>query len=143
MTIHSHIEGEFHGFDGESVFKLDNGQVWQQSVYKYNYHYAYRPAVVIKPNSTGSYVISIEGMNDTVEVQQIQIVTEGRITSKFEGFNHGMKFQFQNGQVWEQTEGKYKYRYAHLPNAMVIDGVNGRQISVEGVDDLVKVRKVN
>lgn len=30
----SRIEGEFQGWQGESVYKLTNGQVWKQSRYK-------------------------------------------------------------------------------------------------------------
>ncbi|HHT9138744.1 MAG TPA: hypothetical protein ACFYEK_16055 [Candidatus Wunengus sp. YC60] len=42
-VIESHIEGDFEGWEGETIFKLDNGQIWQQSSYDYTYHYAYHP----------------------------------------------------------------------------------------------------
>ncbi len=29
--------GTFNGWDGETIFNLDNGQVWQQSQYDYMY----------------------------------------------------------------------------------------------------------
>src|SRR6202044_232769 len=32
-AIESSISGEFHGWDGETIFKLDNGQIWQQAEY--------------------------------------------------------------------------------------------------------------
>src|SRR5665648_304740 len=41
--IESHIQGEFNGWDGETIFKLDNGEVWQQASYAYMYSYKYHP----------------------------------------------------------------------------------------------------
>lgn len=36
-AIESEIEGEFNGWDGETIFKLTNGQIWQQAEYDYEY----------------------------------------------------------------------------------------------------------
>jgi hypothetical protein len=46
-VIESSIDGEFKGWDGSTIFKLSNGQIWQQSSYAYMYHYAYNPPVLI------------------------------------------------------------------------------------------------
>ncbi len=43
LVKESRIEGEFEGWSGDGVYKLDNGQVWQQAHYKYRYKYMYRP----------------------------------------------------------------------------------------------------
>ena len=51
-VIESRIAGRFTGWNGNSTYALENGQIWQQSVYKYLYKYAYRPEVIIY--STGS-----------------------------------------------------------------------------------------
>src|SRR5260221_425800 len=45
--IESRIEGEFTGWQGESEYRLTNGQVWKQSAYKYKYKYSNRPEVII------------------------------------------------------------------------------------------------
>lgn len=34
-VIESRIEGEFEGWDGDTIFELENGQIWQQSSYAY------------------------------------------------------------------------------------------------------------
>ncbi|MDR0881742.1 MAG: hypothetical protein LBP55_04270, partial [Candidatus Adiutrix sp.] len=34
-AIESQIDGTFEGWSGETVFKLTNGQIWQQSSYAY------------------------------------------------------------------------------------------------------------
>jgi hypothetical protein len=52
-VLESKIDGEFNGWEGESTYQLTNGQVWQQSRYKYQYKYAYRPDVLIYPSSDG------------------------------------------------------------------------------------------
>jgi hypothetical protein len=46
-VLESRIDGEFTGWSGETIFRLQNGQVWQQSSYAYRYKYAYSPRVVI------------------------------------------------------------------------------------------------
>jgi hypothetical protein len=47
IVTEGHIDGAFHGWDGKTLFLLTNGQIWQQAIYAYWYHYAYRPAVEI------------------------------------------------------------------------------------------------
>jgi hypothetical protein len=46
-AIDTYIDGEFKGWEGETIYKLDNGEIWQQSTYHYHYHYAYHPEVII------------------------------------------------------------------------------------------------
>ena len=46
-AIESQIEEKFEGWSGETIFKLVNGSIWQQSSYAYYYHYIFRPKVVI------------------------------------------------------------------------------------------------
>ncbi len=69
-VIESNITGEFKGWDGNTVFHLDNGQQWKQSEYAYTYHYAYRPEVIIYNTGT-EYLLSVEGMKDTISVRRI------------------------------------------------------------------------
>jgi len=64
------IISEFNGFDGESVFEFNNGQVWKQAEYKYAYHYAYRPEANVR-NSGNGFVLQVEGMDETVLVRRI------------------------------------------------------------------------
>jgi len=66
-VIESCMEGDFEGWEGETIFKLDNGQIWQQSSYAYTYHYAYRPEVLIYKTS-GGYKMKVEGVDETIYV---------------------------------------------------------------------------
>jgi hypothetical protein len=71
QVIESQIDGDFKGWDGETIFKLTNGQIWQQSSYAYMYHYAYGPEVTIyKVN--GRFKMKVEGVEDTIEVVRIK-----------------------------------------------------------------------
>jgi len=70
-VIESEIEGDFKGWDGETVFKLTNGQIWQQVEYDYEYEYAYRPKVLIY-NTAGGYKMKVEGMDDTIYVKRLK-----------------------------------------------------------------------
>jgi hypothetical protein len=69
--LETHIKGTFRGWKNDAVFKLVNGQTWEQSKYAYRYHYAYRPAVIIIRTGSG-YEMSVEGMDDTVPVKRIK-----------------------------------------------------------------------
>lgn len=52
-VIESQIDGTFEGWQGDSKYRLTNGQVWQQSAYKYQYKYAYRPVAIVYRTSGG------------------------------------------------------------------------------------------
>jgi hypothetical protein len=54
LAIESHIDGAFNGWDDQTIYKLDNGQIWQQSIYHYHYHYAFHPGIVIYKSASGA-----------------------------------------------------------------------------------------
>jgi hypothetical protein len=67
-VIETQIDGDFEGWTGDTVFKLTNGQVWQQATYAYNYHYAYRPKVMIYKGDSG-YMMKVEDVDDAIHVK--------------------------------------------------------------------------
>ncbi len=71
QVIETNIDGEFEGWEGETIFKMMNGSIWQQSSYAYTYHYAYMPDVIIY-RKAGSYYMKVEGVNDEIQVRQIR-----------------------------------------------------------------------
>jgi hypothetical protein len=70
-TVESTITSDFNGWDGETIFKLDNGQIWQQTEYDYSYSYAYRPEVTIYPVSGGCRM-KVEDEDETILVRRIK-----------------------------------------------------------------------
>lgn len=70
-VIESQINGDFNGFEGETILKLMNGQIWQQSEYYYHYHYSYMPNVVIY--NTGSiFKMKVDGVDRAVGVIKLK-----------------------------------------------------------------------
>jgi len=70
-VVNTFIKGEFEGWGGETIFLLDNGQIWQQSNYAYIYHYAYRPEVMIIKVS-GSWKMKVDGVDEMVDVIRLK-----------------------------------------------------------------------
>jgi hypothetical protein len=70
-VIETCIDDDFEGWDGETIFKLCNGQIWQQSEYAYTYHYAYRPDVIIYKSGSG-YRLKVEGVAETIGIVRIK-----------------------------------------------------------------------
>lgn len=70
--IQSRYKGEFTGWDGKTVFPLENGQVWQQIESGRMAWKATNPMITIKRGFMGSYMLSVEGVNKTVRVKRIE-----------------------------------------------------------------------
>jgi hypothetical protein len=71
-AIQSRYVGEFRGWTGKTVFKLENGQVWQQAQSGRMAWRATNPMITIKRGFMGSYQLSVEGVNKTVRVKRIE-----------------------------------------------------------------------
>ena len=72
-TVESHIDGEFIGWRGKSVFKLDNGQEWRQAESgAYDAGKFENPAVKIKPMLLGTWLMYVDGCGCSVRVQRIK-----------------------------------------------------------------------
>jgi|SRR5579862_78654 len=70
-AIESAITGEIHGWDGETIFKLDNGQIWQQAEYDYTYFYEYHPDITIYQTGGGCRM-KVQDENEAVIVKRIK-----------------------------------------------------------------------
>jgi hypothetical protein len=70
-VIESRIDGEFEGWSGDTIFRLVNGQIWQQSGYAYLYHYGFMLPVLIYP-AAGGYRMQVEGVSDQINVTRLR-----------------------------------------------------------------------
>ena len=60
--ITAHLLGEFRGWNGNTIFRLDNGQVWQQRVGgKYRSKKRVDPAVIVEKGRFGYYLRLADG----------------------------------------------------------------------------------
>lgn len=71
-VVESSIVGEFTGWHGRTVVKLENGQKWQQSESGSRGDVRMTdPAVTIKPMSMGSWLMVVKGCNCSVRVKRV------------------------------------------------------------------------
>lgn len=71
--IYARIEGEFTGWSGRTVFKLDNGQWWQQTDgTTFSVPRMTNPGVEIQPAMMGSWLLKVDGYNRPVRVTRIR-----------------------------------------------------------------------
>ena len=135
----------FMGNDGE-VFKLSDGTLWEVK-YEYEYLYAYYPTVIVCP-SLGK--LGIEGKMLAVEAigaaatssspsLSNERVIESKIDGEFNGWEGGTIFKLRNGQIWQQIDGRYKYKYKYSPEVLLIPRGNHHEMRVEGMDATVRV----
>ena len=71
QVIESQIDDDFEGWEGETIVKLTNGQIWQQSEYYYHYHYAFMPKVIIY-RTGGGYKMKVDGIEKSVGVKRLK-----------------------------------------------------------------------
>ena len=70
-AIESTIAGDFNGWDGETVFKLANGQIWEQAEEDVMSSYSYMPDVTIYSTSSGCRM-KVEDEDETILVKRIR-----------------------------------------------------------------------
>jgi len=73
IEIDSRISGDFTGWDGDTIFSLDNGQVWQQRLSgRYPYRGPANPAVRISKNFLGFYKMTVLESGKSVGVKRLR-----------------------------------------------------------------------
>lgn len=70
-AIETTLAGDFNGWEGETIFKLSNGQIWEQAEYDYMYSYSYMPEVTIYSTSAGCRM-KVEDEEETILVKRIK-----------------------------------------------------------------------
>lgn len=73
QPIRSRIVGTFTGWEGDTVFELENGMVWEQIDNKtFVSREMENPEVEIQPGFFGSWRIQVEGYNTRAQVRRIR-----------------------------------------------------------------------
>jgi hypothetical protein len=70
-AFESQIDGAFEGWEGETVVKLTNGQIWIQTDGYYEYDYAYMPDVIVYNTGSG-WKMKVEGISESVSVTRLK-----------------------------------------------------------------------
>ena len=71
VVVETQIEGDFIGWEGATIIKLSNGQIWQQTEYHYEYHYAYMPKALIHSSGDG-HKMRVDGTSKPIGVQRLR-----------------------------------------------------------------------
>ena len=73
QPIVSRLIGKFDGWDGQTVFKLENGMIWVQADKdKFFVREIENPEVTIKPGIFSAWYLTIDGYNSKCKVRRIQ-----------------------------------------------------------------------
>jgi hypothetical protein len=73
-AVESRLVGDFNGWSGRTVFKLENGQIWQQTDAGVRDDGPIpSPKVRISPGMLGSYWLYIDGVRERVKVKPIRL----------------------------------------------------------------------
>ena len=69
----THLIGSFSGWSGSTQFELNNGQVWKQAESgAYSCPTIDNPKVTIKPMILGSWLMYVQGCNESVRVERVK-----------------------------------------------------------------------
>ena len=71
--IKSRIKGSFSGWDGSTIFKLENGMIWEQTDNdKFHIREVENPEITIESGIFQSWRLSVEGYNSECRVARVQ-----------------------------------------------------------------------
>ena len=72
-TVTSKMVGTFSGWDGQTLFKLENGQIWaQKGKKKFHSEDIDNPVVTVEPTMFGGWRLHVEGVDKECKVVRIQ-----------------------------------------------------------------------
>lgn len=140
-SIKLQIDGDFDGWDGNTIIKLTNGEIWQQTEYFYEYTYSYMPNVVLS-NSHMGYKMKVDGISKEIGVEKLNNVIESTINGDFNGWEGDTIVELINGQKWKQSTYTYSYSYSYSPEIIIFQSAFGYKMKVEGNDKIVDVEKI-
>jgi phosphatidylserine/phosphatidylglycerophosphate/cardiolipin synthase-like enzyme len=102
VSSSSRIEGPFHGWSGDTIFKLENGQFWQQCEpdSKTVSPALYRPLATIT-NVFGKRRMTVTNVTGYVIVERLTVF-ESAVTNAFTGLHHENVYRLADGTAWEQ-----------------------------------------
>lgn len=71
-VIESSVDGEFNGFDGDTVIRLLDGSLWEQTEFYWEWHWAYLPKATVFRSQGGGWKMQIEGIRQAVRVRRLK-----------------------------------------------------------------------
>jgi hypothetical protein len=73
-VFESRLAGDYTGWEGRTLFRLENGQVWQQADAGVRVDdRRVQPRVRLRPGAVGTYWLEIEGVRERVKVRPVKL----------------------------------------------------------------------
>ena len=107
VSSSSRIAGKFYGWSGDTIFKLVNGQFWQQSAAgsKTVSPALYRPQMTITNYLGYQRRMTVTNVTGYVAVTQLS-VTESAVTNSFTGLHYQNVYRLADGTAWKQISSE-------------------------------------
>lgn len=71
-VIETRIDGDFNGWEGETIWVMENGQVWRQRGYSVHYHYLHRPRVLLINSDSDGWIMKVDRIDSSVRVERLK-----------------------------------------------------------------------
>ena len=71
-----------------------------------------------------------------------RLISKSRVLGHFQGFETDQLLALQNGDTWKQDAVKTRYAYRYRPKASVWREENHYYMDIEGMHELIHVRRV-
>lgn len=104
-------------FIGREIFKLQNGEYYQNTGIKLLPVTGYFPDIEIYEVS-GKTVLVLLKNHYYVYVEKIKVI-ESRTIEPFTGFEPNKRYELQNGQIWQQVDGPCARGYTPCPKQTI------------------------
>ncbi|MEI8206958.1 MAG: hypothetical protein WCG03_08785 [Kiritimatiellales bacterium] len=104
IAVSSRVAGNFYGWSGDTIFKLINGQFWQQSAAgsKTVSPALSRPYITITNYLGYQRRMTVTNVTGYVAVVPLA-VTESAVTNTFTGLRYQNTYLLADGTIWKQT----------------------------------------
>lgn len=73
----------------------------------------------------------------------MELYKEARLDDESDGFDGDTVFELTNGQKWQQVEYYYKYKYKYRPKVQIYKDGMRYYIKLEGIDRMVRVKRID
>ena len=144
VSDHSTLNEWFYRWKGKNeIYKLGNGQFWQQTSREtYGDYGLFYPTVFIEPSGT-DYEMTVQGVSGSITVQHLKNVTETYIRGLFSGYKPGRIVELYNGTFWRQISSETSARSSILLDTLQWETEAGFCMKGEGEEDIVFVEKID
>ena len=72
----------------------------------------------------------------------MELKIKSRIAGEFNGWDGDNIYELDNGTKWQQAQYKYKYKYKHRPIVKIWKDGSKYMLEVEGMSEMIQVRRV-